>query len=87
MLCAPDLAQMINEFEGLFEVYSETTKQLHELSFQRHFCTDVQRWNQNFVVIPFERYELTAVKSTDVVFDDYMYHNIQQLEVVGAQLN
>ena len=75
--CVPDLARMINKFEGLFEVQSETTRQHHDSSpsFQRDFDTDVQKLSEKSIIDLFERNELSAVNNTDVVFHDHIYHS------------
>ena len=85
-LSAPELAQMISEFEDMFQAHPDSTRKHHESSpsFQRDFYNDVQKVKQNFIVNPFELNELTVVNNTDVMFDDNIYQNIKNLEVVGT---
>ena len=85
-LSAPDLSQMIGEFEEMFQGHSDNVKKHHESSptFQQDFYRDVMKVKQNFINNPFELNELTVVNNTDIMFDDNIYENISNLEAVGS---
>ena len=86
-LSAPDLAQMIGEFEDIyqFQVKSDLPKRHHESSptFQKDFYEDVLKVKTNFVNNPFELNELTEVTNTELLFDDNIYANLSTLEAVA----
>ena len=79
-LSAPDLSQMIGEFEDIFIGNPGKSEKHHECSptFQQDFHKDVLKVKQNFMKNPFELKELTAVNNTIVVFDDHILENIRK---------